>query len=115
MSYLIENKAEFAMKRFGVLVFVIGLCVQVEAQFPFALSDTGYGVSVASDPNGRVLLLDAFSEPVDFDPGPGDATVSPTGSDGYLAFYSEDGFFLEVLVLRAIVRKCLSNNSLVCR
>ena len=91
------------MKRFGVLVFVFGLCGQVEAQFPFALSETGYGVSVASDPNGRVLLLGAFSEPVDFDPGPGDATVSPTGSDGYLAFYSEDGFFLEVLVLRAIV------------
>lgn len=60
MSYLIENKAEFAMKRFGVLVFVFGLCGQVEAQFPFALSETGYGVSVVSDPNGRVFCWVLF-------------------------------------------------------
>lgn len=62
-------------------------------------SPVGYGVSkaVAVDAQGNVYACGNVNEPVDFDPGPGEA-LSPAGSgvngDIYVVKYSNDGDYL---------------------
>jgi hypothetical protein len=57
-----------------------------------ATDDEGHDLAV--DANGDVLVTGSFSGTVDFDPGPGTATlISRGGLDGFVARYASDGTF----------------------
>jgi len=60
-----------------------------------ATDDEGHDLAV--DVNGDVLMTGSFSGTVDFDPGPGTATlISRGGLDGFVARYASDGTFRSV-------------------
>ena len=55
------------------------------------------GHDLAIDANGDVLVVGQFAGTVDFDPGPGLATlISRGGTDGFVARYGSDGTFRSV-------------------
>lgn len=90
------------MRKFNWVFFLLFISKIYQAQISHQWSNSfggvnsEYGQAIASDPSGNVYVTGIFTGVVDFDPGPGTATISSvSGSqDIYLAKYNSAGVFL---------------------
>lgn len=57
-------------------------------------SGTGAVTSSCIDNNGNIFVVGHFTNPTDFDPGPGTMNITPTGYDGFVCKYDSSGNFL---------------------
>ena len=83
----------------AAVLAVLSLSASARAQPSFVLGLGGIdgsaqALSVAVDDAGNTYLVGDFSNAVDFDPGPGEAVLTPAGGiDGFVASYGPDGRF----------------------